>query len=167
MTIFVTNETENQDDFSYDEVARLVINGVLDYERFPYEAIVDVTLVNNDTIHEINRIQRGIDRPTDVLSFPMIEYPKAGDFSKIEEDMSNFDPDSGEAVLGDIIISLDKVFEQAKEYGHTRKREYAFLICHSMLHLLGYDHMVESEEAIMLAKQSAILEILGIVRDER
>lgn len=95
-------------------------------------------------IHEMNLEQRGIDRPTDVLSFPMIEYEEPGDFSVIDEESAEaFNPESGELMLGDIVISKEKVLSQAEEYGHLPKREYAFLIAHSMLHLFGYDHMVE------------------------
>lgn len=167
MTIFLTNETSIEYDFSFEEVAEKVVEGVLDYEEFPFESSVEITLVDDETIHEINLENRQIDRATDVLSFPMIEYPSAGDYSRVEEDDDNFDPDTGEAMLGDIVISLEKVKQQSEEYGHSKMREYAFLICHSMLHLLGYDHMVEVEEKEMFQRQEAILEQLGITRDER
>ena len=83
---------------------------------------------------------RQIDAPTDVLSFPMLSYEQAGDFSALEEDYEdNFNPDTGEIMLGDIVISVDRVREQAAAYGHSERREFAFLIVHSMLHLFGYD----------------------------
>ena len=103
----------------------------------PFEAEINLTLTDNDGIHAINKEYRDIDAPTDVLSFPMLSYESAGDFSKLEDDYDdNFNPDTGEIMLGDIIISVDKVKEQAKSYGHSEKREYAFLILHSMLHYL-------------------------------
>ena len=113
----------------------------------------------------INKEYRQIDRPTDVLSFPLLSYDKPGDFSFLEdEDEDNFNPDTGEVMLGDIIISVEKVFEQANEYGHSPRREFAFLITHSMLHLFGYDHMEPDEAAVMETKQRAILEGLNILR---
>ena len=98
------------------------------------------------------------------MSFPMIDYEKAGEFAFLEEDDSYFNCDTGELMLGDIVISKEKVIAQAEEYGHTIKREYAFLIAHSMLHLLGYDHMEEQERLEMERKQKEILEQLGITR---
>ena len=122
-------------------------------------------MTDNDGIHEINKMYRQIDRPTDVLSFPMLSYEAAGDFSKLEDDYDdNFNPDTGEIMLGDIVISVDKVLEQAESYGHTPRREYAFLIVHSMLHLFGYDHMTPEEAAQMEAKQRQILEEMNITR---
>ncbi len=123
------------------------------------------TLTDNDGIHEINKMYRQIDRPTDVLSFPMLSYEAPGDFSKLEDDYDdNFNPDTGEIMLGDIVISVDKVLEQAESYGHTPRREYAFLIVHSMLHLFGYDHMTPEEAVQMEAKQRQILEEMNITR---
>ena len=113
----------------------------------------------------MNREVRQIDRSTDVLSFPQVEYPSPADFSWAEEHEADcFDPDSGELVLGDIVVSLDHVKEQAAQYGHGCRREFAFLIVHSMLHLLGYDHMEAREAAVMEKKQADILDSLGIRR---
>ena len=126
---------------------------------------MNVTIVDNDEIHEINNSQRNIDRPTDVLSFPMLEYDKPGDFDKFGNDLYAFDPDTGELTLGDIVISYDKVIEQAAEYNHSRKRELAFLVAHSMLHLFGFDHMVDDERIEMEEKQNIILNNLGITRE--
>ena len=144
----------------------LVISASLDYMNCPYEAQVNLLITNNEEIHQINLEQRQIDRPTDVLSFPMVEYETPGDFEILEEDefMDCFEPDSGELMLGDIVISADKVLEQAEEYGHSVKREYAFLITHSMLHLMGYDHMTEEEAKEMERLQEEILNLLHISR---
>ena len=106
------------------------------------------------------------DRETDVLSFPNLDFDRPGDFEISEDrEADYFDPDTGELILGDIIISVDRIKEQAESYGHSRKREFAFLVAHSMLHLCGYDHMEEGEAKVMEAKQEQVLSSLGITRD--
>lgn len=164
MTVTVENESGLDFDFPYRKLAEQVIEAALEEEEFPYEAEVNMILVTMNEIHDINRAQRQIDRPTDVLSFPLIAYPAPGDFTRMEEDEDNFDPDTGEALLGDIVLCAEKIKEQAREYGHSEKREFAFLILHSMLHLLGYDHMTEQEASVMEEKQRNILNKLGIFR---
>ena len=165
MTVTIERESDIPLPFSEQEVAEAVISETLDYEDCPYEVQVNIILTNNDEIQQINLEQRGIDAPTDVLSFPMIEYAYPSDFTVLEADgMDNFDPDSGELILGDIVISVDKVLEQAEKYNHEVKREYAFLIAHSMLHLFGYYHMDELERENMELKQDEILTRLGITR---
>ena len=167
MTFYVENETDMKLPFDEEEVAIKVIEEALDYEKCPYEVEISVTLTDNAGIHELNKEHRGIDRPTDVLSFPNVDYDIPADFSTIEDMIEDyFNPESGELCLGDIIISIDKVYEQAQEYGHDPLREYAFLVAHSMLHLLGYDHMEPDEAAVMETKQEEILSKLGITRDE-
>ena len=125
-----------------------------------------MALTDNEGIHVLNREYRGVDRETDVLSFPNVDFQESGVFD-IDEDAEAdyFDPDTGELVLGDIMISLDKVYEQAESYGHSVRREFAFLLAHSMLHLCGYDHMEDAERAVMERKQEEILNGLGITRD--
>lgn len=165
MSLYIEAETEVFFSFDWGKLAEEVINFSIEHEEFPYEAEVNLTLTDNEGIHEINKTYREIDRPTDVLSFPMLSYEKAGDFSKLEEDYDdNFNPDTGEIMLGDIIISVDKVRDQAKSYGHSEKREFAFLIVHSMLHLFGYDHMTPEEAAVMESKQNEILNKMNILR---
>ncbi len=164
MTIEFEKEYDKDLGINYEEIADKVINAALDYEECPYEAEVSLTLVDNNRIHEINKEFRDIDRPTDVLSFPMVEYDDAGEFAFLEDEDDCFNPETGELMLGDIIISLDKVEEQAIAYGHSFTREYAFLIAHSMLHLMGYDHMTDDDASIMEAKQRAILDNLNITR---
>ena len=164
MRIYLENEGDLELDLNYQEVAQRVGDAVLDYEQCPYESEVELLLTMDEEIREMNREFRDIDRATDVLSFPMIAYESPADFSFLEEDESCFDPDTGELMLGNIVISKQKVVEQAEEYGHTVEREYAFLIAHSMLHLLGYDHMEEEERAVMEKKQREILDGLGITR---
>ena len=166
MTFYVENETEVTFPFDVEEVVELVAEEVLDAEECPYETQVNVLLTDNEGIHEFNREHRGIDRETDVLSFPNVDFETEGDFDIDEErEADYFDPDSGELILGDIIISVDKVMEQAENYGHSTKREFAFLVAHSMLHLCGYDHMEEEEAKVMEAKQEEILTALGITRE--
>ncbi|MEY8390667.1 rRNA maturation RNase YbeY [Lachnospiraceae bacterium] len=151
-------------DFDYKTLARQVAEAAVEAEEFPYEAEISLLLVSIEEIREINREHRQIDAPTDVLSFPLIDYNSAGDFSHLEENGDNFNPDTGEALLGDIVLCTDKVKEQAKRFGHSVKREYAFLILHSMLHLFGYDHMTPEEAAVMEEKQNKILVQMGILR---
>ncbi len=137
----------------------------IEREDFPYEAEINLTLVDDEAIRAINQEYRQIDRATDVLSFPMISYIEAGDFSGLEdEEADNFNPDTGEILLGDIIISVPKVYAQAEEFGHSLKREFAFLIVHSMLHLFGYDHLEPEEAAFMENKQREILNEMNILR---
>ena len=159
MSLFIEEEGNIKLDFDTEEIAALVIDAALELADCPYEAEINLLLTENAQIHEMNLEQRGIDRPTDVLSFPMIEYEEPGDFSVIDEESAEaFNPESGELMLGDIVISKEKVLSQAEEYGHLPKREYAFLIAHSMLHLFGYDHMVDEERVVMEAKQKEIME---------
>ena len=164
MSFFIEKEVECNFNFDYEKVAEAVVSASLEHESFPYEAEVNLTLTDNEGIHAINKEYRQIDRPTDVLSFPMIDYPEPGTFDFLEEEEDCFDPESGELTLGDIVISVDKVREQAKEYGHSEQRELAFLVAHSMFHLFGYDHMEEEERKEMEKMQREVLDKLGIVR---
>lgn len=164
MTVYYEEEGALTLQLPCREIAEKVIEAALDYEGCPYEAEVNLLLTTDDVIHQMNLDFRGMDRPTDVLSFPMVEYENPGEFAFLEEREDLFDPETGELVLGDIVISKDKVISQAEEYGHTVKREFAFLIVHSMLHLIGYDHMEEEERAVMEEKQRQILDRLQILR---
>ena len=149
----------------HEDIIRDVVNESLDYEKCPYEAEVNVILTDNQAIQEINREHRQIDAPTDVLSFPMVDYEAPSDFDHVEDAVEDyFNPETGELMLGDIVISVDKVEEQAEKYGHSQTRELAFLVAHSMLHLCGYDHMEEEERLLMEARQNEILERRGYTR---
>lgn len=166
MTFYVENETEVRFSFDVEKTVRDVADAVLVMEKCPYEVQINVLLTDNEGIHEYNREYRGIDKETDVLSFPNVDFEHEADFEIDEnKEADYFDPDTGELILGDIIISVDRVISQAEDYGHSIKREFAFLIAHSMLHLCGYDHMLEEEAAIMEAKQDKVLTGLGIIRD--
>ncbi len=165
MTSYVENETSQS--FSFDEKALLdrVAQDVLDSENCPYETTVNLLLTDDAGIREYNKNYRNIDAETDVLSFPNLEFETPGDFSGVEEREADcFDPDSGELVLGDIILNVSRVKEQAVEYGHSELREFAFLLAHSLFHLCGYDHMEPDEAAFMEEKQEAVLQSLQITR---
>ena len=115
---------------------------------------LSVTFVGLDEIHEMNREYRGVDRPTDVLSFPQ--------FEDLEEEI----PEVGEICLGDVVICREKAEEQAEEFGHSFERELVYLFTHSVLHLLGYDHMEEDEKKVMRQREEEIMEHIGLMRQE-
>lgn len=166
MAIHIEYETELSMGIEAEKIICTVIDTALEMYDCPYEAEVNVILTDNPSIAAINEEYRKLSKPTDVLSFPMLDYEKPGDFSIVEElpEEECFDPDSGELLLGDIIISVEKVIEQAEIYGHSRERELGFLAAHSMLHLFGFDHMEEDERVDMEERQEAILDRLGLHR---
>lgn len=165
MTLNLEYEAEIKLQLDYETIISKVVDKALNLENCPYEIELNVILTDNKEIREINREYRDIDAPTDVLSFPMITYETPGDFSILdEEDNDTFNPETGELLLGDIIISVEKVMEQAAEFGHSEERELAFLTAHSMMHLFGYDHMEDEERIVMEKKQRQVLEELIIYR---
>ncbi|MCR4692778.1 MAG: rRNA maturation RNase YbeY [Firmicutes bacterium] len=153
----------NQDKLAIEDDIRETIERVilktLEVENCKFDAQVSVTIVDLAEIRRINRDMRNIDSETDVLSFPMLEFDE--NRNMIEDD---YDLDDGKLLLGDIVICAERAKSQAEEYGHSLLREMAFLTVHSMLHLLGYDHMEKEEEKEMFARQEDILNILGIKR---
>ena len=166
MTFYVENETEEEFPFSVEDTCRRVAEAVLERENCPYEASVNLVITDSEGIRELNRDSRGIDRETDVLSFPNVDFVKPGEFTiPKDKEADYFDPDTGELLLGDICICANKVREQAANYGHSLLREFAFLVAHSMFHLCGYDHVEEADAAVMEKKQEEILDSLGIKRD--
>lgn len=164
MTIYFEEEGSTSLPFDSKALAEQVAEAALDYLGCPYEAEVNLLLTGNEEIRELNRDFRDMDRATDVLSFPMTDYAVPGEFSFLEEREDCFNPETGELSLGDIVISKEKVLSQAEEFGHSPKREFAFLITHSVLHLTGYDHMEEEERLLMEGIQREILEEMGISR---
>lgn len=165
MTLAVEKEYDRELDFDFEKTAKALMEAVLDQEECPYEAEVNLLLTSDEEIHRINREFRQIDRVTDVLSFPMLSLETPSDFSRLEEHTEdNFNPDTGELSLGDIIISIDKIYEQAQKYNHSILREFSFLFVHSMLHLVGYDHLLPEESAVMEEKQRQVLDGLKIFR---
>ncbi|MFI3225926.1 MAG: rRNA maturation RNase YbeY [Clostridia bacterium] len=135
---------------------------VLEYHKIEQDCHIDITITDNEEIHQLNREYREKDYATDVLSFPMVEYHNG----EMQDDLDLcIDPDTNELALGDMIISYDKIIEQAREFGHSNEREFAFLTVHSVLHLLGYDHEADDIDAdLMRSKEKEILGILGIGR---
>ena len=169
MTILMEQDVESDLPVQLNEDIERVIQQTLSLEHCPYECEVNITFTDNDGIRMINREFRELDVPTDVLSFPMLNFALPGDFDGISDELENdvedyFNPDSGELMLGDIVVSVEKVVEQAEKYGHSQERELAFLVAHSMMHLFGYDHMEPDEAAVMESKQREILDNLGITR---
>lgn len=129
-----------------------IVEEVLDYEGYSDDYDISISYVDNKEIHELNKQFRGVDRATDVLSFPML----SDEFEDVEyEEMS----------LGDIVVSLERALEQSIEYGHSFEREVCFLVCHSMFHLLGYDHDTDENTREMREKEEAVLTKLNITRD--
>ena len=166
MAIHIEYETELSLGVDAGPLIEKVIDMALEVHKCPYAVEVNVILTDNAAIASINEEYRNLAKPTDVLSFPMLSYETPGDFSVVEKmpEEDCFDPDSGELLLGDIIISVEKVIEQAEAYGHSRERELGFLTAHSMLQLFGYEHMEEEERIDMEAKQEAILSRLELYR---
>lgn len=164
MTLYYEEEGSTGLPLACREIAEQIVEAALDHIGCPYEAEVNLLLTMNEQVRTLNENFRGMDRTTDVLSFPMVEFEKAGEFGFLEECCECFEPESGELLLGDIVISKEKVLAQAEEYGHSIEREYAFLIAHSVLHLCGYDHVEEEERLMMEHMQREILEELDILR---
>lgn len=135
-------------------LVRRAIEATLDHEQYYNPCEVSVTFTDNEGIHKLNKQFRGVDRPTDVLSFPLFDYEGNSEEPPVDELMG---------MLGDIVLSLEQAEKQAEEYGHSFEREVAFLTVHSMLHLLGYDHETgDEDETDMRRRQSEIMEQMGL-----
>lgn len=158
--ILLSSDLEGE--FPYAALLERAITAALEAEGVKTPCEVDVLITDDEAIHQINLEQRGVDRPTDVLSFPMFNYLPG----QPPADGADADPATGLTPLGDMVISLERARAQAEEYGHPLERELSYLAVHSVLHLLGYDHMDEGEEkAQMRAREEAILGKLGMTRD--
>ena len=155
LKIYFENEQEKLPiTYKMKMLVREAVETTLDFEDFQNHCEVSVTFTDNEGIHELNKKFRQVDKPTDVLSFPLFDFEGETEEPPIVEIIHN---------LGDIVLSLEKAKEQAEEYGHSFNREVAFLCVHSMLHLLGYDHERSEEEDIeMRSKQSEIMKIMGL-----
>ena len=165
MTVNIDFEVEKRLDLQFEDIINEIIEAAITYEKCPYECEISVVITDDEGIHQLNKEARGIDSPTDVLSFPMVDWETPADFDVIdEEDSDIFNPDSGELLLGDIVLNQNRIESQAEEYGHTERRELAFLVAHSMLHLFGYDHMEDEERVEMERRQKEILEGKGYFR---
>ncbi|MBR7163523.1 MAG: rRNA maturation RNase YbeY [Clostridia bacterium] len=158
LNLVLNEEAEVLEPAILDTLKRCIEQTLL-MEDFPFDAEISLSITDNEGIRELNREQRGIDKETDVLSFPMLTLE---DGVLIVEDSDLID---NCVFLGDIVISLPKAREQAEAYGHSLLREMGFLAVHSMLHLLGYDHELgEAEEKEMFAKQEEVLSALSLTR---
>ena len=155
LKIYYSNEQNKLPVGFYERMlVKKAVKGALKFEKFKYSAEVSVTFTDNEGIRELNREHRDKDSATDVLSFPMYNFV---------EGETPADEDTAE--LGDIVISLERALEQAKEFGHSLKREIAFLTVHSVLHLLGYDHEIsEEDEKDMFERQDNIMKMIKISR---
>lgn len=148
LIIDYTDMAENKDT---EEIIRKAVENTLIHHGLEFDAEVSVTITNNDEIQSINKEFRNIDAPTDVLSFPMYEFEKPAVF---DEKALALEPAG--VVLGDIVVSVDKITEQAEEFGHSFETELSYLVIHSTLHLLGYDHMEESDKRLMREQEEII-----------
>ena len=154
MDILELNYFDIDENDSYKEIIKKVLKKCFEIEKLENKNLyVNVVLTNAKNIKSINKEHRGIDKETDVLSFPMFE----------KNEIANLD-NTNEDILGDMVISIERVEEQAKEYGHSFERELAYMVVHSFYHLLGYDHMTEEDKKEMREKEENVLGILGIRR---
>ncbi len=161
MKVFISNKQNKVSvTCKMRELIKTAVRESLDCFGLRNDIEISVMLTDNKGIRKLNNIHRGIDDATDVLSFPMFEYDEKGN---IHEDYAEFN-EMGDIVLGDIVISLERAVEQADEYGHSAEREVGFLTVHSMLHLLGYDHVSPEEEDEMFGYQREILDKMGLKR---
>jgi len=169
MSLWIEWETEASEALQSEMNAVLekAVQTALREEKVEVPTEIALRIVEAEEIRRINEEYRQIDRVTDVLSFPMLDYeegeaPCVRVTRALEE--GETDPETNEVMLGDIVICLERAEEQAQAYGHSLQREMAFLAVHSVLHLLGYDHMIKEEETVMFARQEAILLAAGLPR---
>lgn len=166
MSVYIENEYGGSLPDQYENIVCDVVEAALEFLKCPYECEVNVLFTDDCGIQELNRDYREIDAPTDVLSFPMLEYDEVANFDTFEQHPEDsFNQDTGELMLGDIVLNVDRIKTQAEAYGHTRRRELAFLVAHSMLHLAGYDHIDDEERLQMEKLQETILTMKGYTRD--
>lgn len=149
MNLIIANQIDQKIDM--DEKLESVVKTVLETEGLPLDYEVSITFVDKDEIHKLNKEFRNVDRPTDVLSFPMDE---------------DFFIEGVDTMLGDIVICMDVAKDQAKDFGHSLDREIMYLTAHSMLHLLGYDHLEESEKFHMRAREKEVMKSLGVFKND-
>lgn len=157
--VYFENEQEKLPFGTEDEILiKKVIDATLEYEKFEKDSFVGVTVTDNEKIREINSEQRNIDSATDVLSFPVLEFENGQPLENVGDYFE------GRLILGDIVLSYERAKEQSEEFGHSFKREVGYLVCHSVLHLLGYDHENEDERAVMREKEESVMNLLSLTR---
>jgi len=163
MTVDIRYSAKEKFTVPYRKIIKDAVGASLEAEQCPYETEVSVTITDGPGIRRLNRTFRDTDRETDVLSFPFLFFKKPAGFDRaVQKD--SFNPENGELLLGEIVLNVEKVKKQAAEYGHSESRELAFLTVHSMLHLMGYDHMKEKDRILMEKRQKEILESRGYTR---
>lgn len=155
--------------FNLKKISLEILDYILKDEKIKTPCNISLTIVDNKTIKKINKQERNINKITDVLSFPLIDYNIVKNIDKyiykhINKYIDFYDYDKNCISLGDIVISCDKIISQSEKYNHSKKREFSFLVAHSIYHLLGYDHMNKKDENIMFEKQKKCLDNLGICR---
>ncbi|MEG6566188.1 rRNA maturation RNase YbeY [Thermoanaerobacterium saccharolyticum] len=159
MNILIDNRQDKVDAKGLDKIVEDVVRTALEVEGVVDDVEVSVSFVDNDEIHKLNKYYRNVDRETDVLSFPLVEFEEIyTDIDEEDDDLNEVQP------IGDIVISLEKAKQQAEEYGHSFIREVAYLTAHSMFHLMGYDHETEDEKKIMREKEEEVMRRLKIER---
>lgn len=166
--IYVDNRQEKINaDEKLVNLLKNVIEFTLKEEEVDVDCEVSLLFVDNDEIREINNETRGIDRATDVLSFPMLDYDDKKVFKQMYKnyEFSQSDFDGDELVLGDVVLSLERALEQSEEFNHSFEREASYLVVHSILHLLGYDHMEDEDKVVMRKREEEILNKLNITRE--
>lgn len=165
--IYVQND-QSKIEFNEEQIEKLkkVIDFALKEEMVNVSYEISVLFVDNNEIRQINKENRNIDKETDVLSFPMLDYKDKMVYKQCYKDFEFNETflDGDKLVLGDIVLSLEKALEQSKEYNHSFEREVSYLVVHSVLHLLGYDHMLEEDKVIMRKREEEILNLLDIKR---
>ncbi len=160
--VYIENEqSQTEITQAYGELLERTALYCLAEENIEVGCEINILLTDDAAIRDINRQFRDIDKPTDVLSFPMADIANG----ELIDEGGDFDIDEGLLVIGDIVISIETAIKQAEQYMHSLERELAFLTAHGMFHLLGYDHMESRDEAVMMAKQEKVLEKLGLKRE--
>lgn len=157
--IYIEDVRENQDlSKELTQLLQKTISTTLDYEKIDKPCFVSITIVDEDEIRELNCEHRGIDRVTDVLSFPVVNLIDGSDVTGAG------DWYEGRLILGDVVLCAKRAQEQSEEFGHSIERELSYLTCHSVLHLIGYDHENEDEREAMRKKEEAVMELLNLKR---
>ena len=157
MTVWIDNRTAFEWNAFWEEIVKKAVRTSLLYENFEQKCEISVSIVTEEEIQKINKTFRNVDSPTDVLSFPQLTFEE-GEIVQVNE--------KDEIILGDISISIERAIKQSEEYGHSLDGQLGFRTVHSMLHLLGYDHMQKEEEKEMFFKQEQILQQAGFFRKE-
>lgn len=156
MKLLINNTTKEE--INFDKDLERVAKEVFDLEGLDEDLEISLSFVDKDEIHRLNKEYRGVDKPTDVLSFPI--YESKEDLKETAKDPDGF----FELVLGDIVICMDIAKDQAEEFGHSLERELMYLSCHSILHLLGYDHIKEEDKKLMRSKEKIVMKNLGVFK---